>query len=251
MGSAADDAAARCDLPPRVCDLSPLVACRRRGRASESAKCLPRGASRRGLRYTVAYVESMPARAKHLIGAHGLFWERDAIDWDAPRGRTFQLLGYRHERVPKVQVCDFRRSRGVYLLYNEYGPTYVGQAQGSTDGLGYRLRAHHRDGFKDWTRFCWFSFDNVQPSTDYPGWCDVLREDTVRSVGVESAINDLEALMIVAFGLKSQNQMSLTGSGLKWKQLTRDECLPGGVGRKVHPAWIKMKTLRDALDLET
>ena len=189
------------------------------------------------------------SRAKHLIGAHGLFWERDDIDWDAPRGQTFQLLGYRHKLLPKLQVCDFRRARGVYLLFNEYGPTYVGQARGATDGLGYRLRAHHRDGFKDWTRFCWFSFDNVLPSPGYPGWCDVARDENVRSVGAESAINDLEALMIVAFGLRSQNQMRLVGSGAPWKQLTKDDCLPGGVGRKVDHEWIRMKSLRTALDL--
>ncbi len=57
--------------------------------------------------------------------------------------------------------------------------------------------------------------------------------------------------MIVAFGLRSQNQMRLTGSGPKWQQLTADDCLPGGVGRKVDPEWIRMKTLRDALDLNS
>ncbi len=124
----------------------------------------------------------MVKKAKHLIGAHGLFWERALIDWDAPRGQTFQLLGYRGQRMPKLQICDFRRARGVYLLFNEYGPTYVGQARGATDGMGYRLRAHDR-GFKDWTRFCWFSFDNVEPSAGWPGWCDVKREENARSVG--------------------------------------------------------------------
>ena len=190
------------------------------------------------------------SNAKHLIGAHGLFWERDVVDWDAPRGQTFQLLGYRHSLRPKLQVCDFRRARGVYLLFNEYGPTYVGQARGAADGIGKRLRAHHGDGFKDWTRFCWFSFDDVTPSPGLPGWCDVVREENARTVGAESAINDLEALMIVAFGLRSQNQMKLAASGSPWKQLTRDDCLPGGVGRKVDPEWIRMASLREARDLD-
>lgn len=193
---------------------------------------------------------AIASNAKNLIGAHGLFWERDAVDWEAPRGQTFQLLGFRHKLLPKLQVCDFRRARGVYLLFNEYGPTYVGQARGATDGFGYRLRAHHRDGFKDWTRFCWFSFDNVATTSGFPGWCDVTRDENARSVGAESAINDLEALMIVAFGLRSQNQMRLRGSGPAWEQLTRDDCLPGGVARKVDPEWIRMSSLRRALDLE-
>jgi len=168
----------------------------------------------------------MPVKTRHLIGAHGLFWERDAIDWDAPRGQTHQLLGYR------------------------YGPTYVGQARGSTDGIGYRLKAHDRDGFKDWNRFCWFSFDNVAPSFGYPGWCDVVREENARSVGAPSAINDLEALMIVAFGLRSQNQMRLAGSGRPWKQLTADDCLPGGTARKVDTEFIRMQSLRKVLELD-
>ena len=195
-------------------------------------------------------VASMATRAKHLIGAHGLFWDRAAIDWDAPRGQTFQLLGFRNKLLPKLQICDFRRARGVYLLYNEYGPTYVGQARGASDGFGYRLRAHDRDGFKDWNRFCWFSFDDVARHPSYPGWSDVTRDDKARSVDPVSAINDLEALMIVAFGLRSQNQMRLRVSGAPWTQLTRTDCLPGGVGRKVDREWIRMRSLRSALDLE-
>lgn len=76
----------------------------------------------------------MSPKVKHLVGAHGLFWERDAVDWDAPRGQTFQLLGYRNQRMPSLQVCDFRRARGVYLLFNEYRATYVGQARGAPTG---------------------------------------------------------------------------------------------------------------------
>ena len=168
----------------------------------------------------------MAPKAMRLIGAHGLFWEREAIDWDAPRGQTFQLLGYRNKLLPKLQVCDFRRARGVYLLFNEYGPTYVGQARGATDGFGYRLKAHDRDGFKDWNRFCWFSFDDVAASDQYPGWCDVVRDEKARSVGAESAINDLEALMIVAFGLRSQNQMRLSASAPM--EATSENRMPSG-----------------------
>ena len=42
----------------------------------------------------------------------------------------------------------------------------------------------------------------------------------------------------------------LTSSGRPWKQLTRDDCLPGGVGRKVESEWIRMRSLRKALGLE-
>jgi len=101
----------------------------------------------------------------------------------------------------------------VYVLFNEYGATYAGQTRGRSDGFGYRLRAHDRDDYKDWNRFCWFSFDDVRNTPEWPGWSDVVQDNRARRVNAQSAINDLEALMIVAFGLRGQNQMRLQGSG--------------------------------------
>ncbi len=190
-------------------------------------------------------------RATHLIGAHGMFWEREAIDWHAGRGQTFQLLGFRYERNPKLEVCDFRQARGIYVLFNEFRPTYVGRARGSA-GLGSRLKSHAGDDYKDWSRFCWFSFDSIVPIQGEPNWRSVERDEGHRAIHADPAIDELEALMITAFGLRgSQNQMKLVTAREPWKQLTVDDCLPGTPGRRFDGSRVKMTSLRETLDWDS
>lgn len=188
-------------------------------------------------------------RATHLIGAYGMFWQRDAIDWDAGHGETYQLLGYRGGRLPKLEFCDFRRARGIYILYNDFGPTYVGRARGG-EGIGSRLKKHHGDEQKDWNRFCWFSFDSVVRVGAGAYWSTVKRDQGARGITADSAIDELEALMITAFGLHgTQRVMKLVAAREVWTQLTVDECWPGGIARR-DPSEIRMPTLRQALSWE-
>lgn len=104
----------------------------------------------------------------HLVGAYGLFWDAAVVDWFRGSGfHAWQLLGRKNKRHPALRVCDFRQAHGVYVLHNDYGPGYAGLARGS-GGLGGRLRSHVKKpprGFT-WTRFSWFSFDDVK---DHPG----------------------------------------------------------------------------------
>lgn len=189
------------------------------------------------------------AKATHLIGAHGMFWDRDAIDWDAKHGQTYQLLGYRGDRYPKLEFCDFRRARGIYILYNQFRATYIGRARGS-EGLGSRLKSHHRDGWKDWDRFCWFSFDSVGRVKGDDYWAEIKRDEGERGLSADLAIDELEALMITAFGLHgTQNVMRLGAAREAWIQLTVDQCWPGGVARRASPG-IRMPSLREALAWE-
>ena len=166
-----------------------------------------------------------PRRDLPLISAYGLFWERDEHEFKAPRGSTYQMLGLiGGDRT--LRVCDFRRARGVYILYNDFGPTYAGRARGQ-EGFGDRLKRHDKDPEKDWTRFCWYSFDPIVEWPDHNKWMQRVADDgasTVRSAS--AAIDELEALMITAFGLKSQNQMKLAG-GEPWRQATHQDCAPG------------------------
>ena len=76
----------------------------------------------------------------------------------------------------------------------------MGRARGN-EGLGSRLKSHHRDDQKDWNRFCWFSFDSVvnDPHEDY--WSSIQRDVGDRGLSADLAIDELEALMITAFGL--------------------------------------------------
>ena len=97
--------------------------------------------------------------------------------------KRFSFSAIRHKLLPKLQICDFRRARGVYLLFNRIRTDLRRASSGITDGFGYRLRAHHRDGFKDWTRFCWFSFDGVATSPGLPGGVMLLAMRTLEPSG--------------------------------------------------------------------
>lgn len=190
------------------------------------------------------------AKATHLIGAYGMFWDRSAIDWEAGRGQTFQLLGRRGHNNPKLEVCDFRRARGIYVLFNDFRATYVGRARGA-QGLGSRLKSHHYDESKEWGRFCWFSFDSIVPIKGEPNWRSVQRDEGNRDIGAGSAIDELEALMITTLGLhQSQNTMKLATARERWEQLTLDDFYPSGVGRRFDGSRVRMDSLRAALDYD-
>lgn len=201
----------------------------------------------------------MPA-ASHLIGAYGMFWDRDEVDWTPGSGQSWQLLGRVGSRRGKLRICDFRTARGFYMLFNDYEATYVGLAKGK-QGLGARLIKHTlppkkqpqemRYAGKDWNRFCWFSFDDVRhapPKDDRNDpWCHVVNDDRSRSITVKSATRELEALMIVALGIKGQNQMRLQ-LGQRWEQVTWRDAYPGGPLTKVSRIKISTPTLRNALE---
>jgi hypothetical protein len=80
-----------------------------------------------------------------LIKAYGLFWSKDEVNWDPGKGNRgqFKLLGHRGKNRPGVRVADFRRQSGLYILYGNYGPHYVGLTR--ADRLGTRLKEHRTD----------------------------------------------------------------------------------------------------------
>ena len=92
-------------------------------------------------------------------GIH-LFWEREEVNWTPGSGHRaeFRLLGRQGVNKPTLRVADFRRQHGLYVLYGDYGPHYVGLTR-ERGGLGDRLKAHNRDHHANsWGRFCWFGF---------------------------------------------------------------------------------------------
>ena len=81
----------------------------------------------------------MPATV--LINAYGLFWRADEVNWHGEaRGPKFRLLGRIGAAVPRLRLADFRTQSGLYILYGNYGPYYVGLTQEAR--LGSRLAAH-------------------------------------------------------------------------------------------------------------
>lgn len=91
------------------------------------------------------------------ITSYGLFWDVDSVDWSEGSGQrgASRLLGRVGEKAPRLKVFDFRYQQGIYILYDDYGPCYVGLSRhNKTDrALGQRLKEHLFDRHKDtWTK---------------------------------------------------------------------------------------------------
>ena len=154
-----------------------------------------------------------------IIGAYGLFWEEELVDWNA---RPWRLLGRQGLNSGSLRIVDFRRARGVYILYNDINVYYVGLAVGN-NGIGSRIRDHLNDEHSQlWNRFSWFTFD----SPDHEG---VIGDDGVETVaqtysGVENLdtkdlIRDLEALLQQAMQPLANKAMTNFAEGEEWYQV--------------------------------
>jgi hypothetical protein len=171
----------------------------------------------------------------HLIGAYGMFWKREEVDWKRGSGPvSWEMLGYRGSNRPGLRVCDFRRAAGFYILWNDYGATYVGLARGN-GGIGARLRAHNDDPAKEWSRFSWFSFDDTIDSPGYDGWQELKFREAVADSSTEIVVRECEALLITVLGTHtggSQRRMAFQ-AGQQWTQITTQDFAPRAVCRRV------------------
>ena len=76
-----------------------------------------------------------------LVSSYGLMWDRNKTDWP-------HMLGKR-----KARRADFSEQMGLYILYHDNEPRYVGVA----DRLGVRIGRHEHDRLKRrWDRVSWF-----------------------------------------------------------------------------------------------
>jgi hypothetical protein len=182
----------------------------------------------------------------HLVGAYGMFWDREEVFWRPGQGpNKWQLLGRRNKNQGALRVCDFRQAKGLYLLFDDYGASYVGLARGA-QGIGQRLKSHDADASKSWSRFCWFCFDNVADASA-EGWSKVVPRDGVRAAGAEGIVRELEALLIKVLGARQQNQMRFLEAD-PWQQVTLADCQPGECLTKVERGPILQPEFARAID---
>ena len=155
-------------------------------------------------------------------GVLGLFWRADEIVWDPGSGNRneFRLLGRKGTNRPTVQLADFREQVGIYILYGEYGPYYVGLTK--KRGLGQRLKDHTQDDHAErWDRFSWFGFSSVLRRRTEGGLQEL--KPLKLTVGTpDDAITDIEALLIMAIGPQNANRMSFKRAD-EWFQVKLDE----------------------------
>lgn len=137
--------------------------------------------------------------------------------------RRWQLLGRRNKSKPALRVCDFRQAHGVCVLYDDYTARYAGLARG-TGGIGGRLRTHVKQPPHSiaWTRFSWFSFDDVVADPKgKDGWETVAHRGEPAPTDSEAVIREVEALIITLLGTP-QNDMKFQMAS-RWQQLPNRE----------------------------
>lgn len=159
------------------------------------------------------------------VTSYGLFWRESEIDWHPGMGYkdSFRLLGRTGSNRGTIRAADFRHQQGIYILYDEYGPSYVGLTR--SQGLGKRLKDHTKDGLQGtWDRFSWFGF---VPVLDTKSETTGLRQlGAVGSDVTEDAhttIGDLEALLIRAIGPKNNSLNMKFKDAEEWTQIEYDK----------------------------
>lgn len=148
------------------------------------------------------------------------------MDWSpgAGNGQSFRMLGRIGERRGTVKLTDFREQRGIYVLYDDYGPYYVGLAR--DQDIGSRLRAHTRNRHKDnWDRFSWFGFRRVLGGTYEDGTQRLGKVPERLLTESRWTIGDIEALMIQALGTQHKgNRMTMRFAAAdQWHQVMDHE----------------------------
>ncbi|MDO5605364.1 MAG: hypothetical protein Q4G25_09425 [Paracoccus sp. (in: a-proteobacteria)] len=154
------------------------------------------------------------------VTSYGLFWRADEIEWFPGQGsrNEFRLLGRIGKNRPGLRVADFRYQQGIYILFDLYGPAYVGLAKG--ERLGARLRDHQQDRLRDkWDRFSWFGFNPVGATPDKDGVLPLNSPRRDVTDDTSTTIGDLEALLIAAMGAKLNRNKMRFDKAEKWEQI--------------------------------
>jgi hypothetical protein len=121
-----------------------------------------------------------------FIRSYGEFWSPDVINWD----KNFGLLGKRRSQSSGPDI-DFYEERGVYVLYRDFVPVYVGKAD--RQSIGWRLKLHRESQRKGprWDRFSWFGIRGIK------GNGQLRAQSASAHVPKTALIATLEALLII------------------------------------------------------
>ena len=96
---------------------------------------------------------------KKLITRYGQFWERTDLFDISKAGRvTWNKRGWPDKEPP------FDGARGIYVLYRDTKPVYIGKAVRGSHALAKRLKSHARGWLSHaWNNVSWFHFDADVP----------------------------------------------------------------------------------------
>jgi hypothetical protein len=111
--------------------------------------------------------------------------------------------------------------RGIYILYGDYGPHYVGLTV--RRGIGVRLKEHRSDRLRNrWDRFSWYGFRNVGETRDHLGLSTLSDMGLMKRVEQRQMIREMEALLINAMGLHNIRP-GVFPAAEKWSQIRQFE----------------------------
>jgi hypothetical protein len=126
-----------------------------------------------------------------MIQTIGLFWRPDQIFWGAG-SKPGKLLGVPASSTTSPPI-DFREQSGIYVLYSEFHPIYVGQAGSGNQKLFARLKQHRTDDLSErWDRFSWFGLRRVLGSGD------LSKENLATHPALSVVLNHMDAVLIHA-----------------------------------------------------
>lgn len=167
-----------------------------------------------------------PTTRRGFVRSYGLFWSRWEVDWTPGSGnaQSFRMIGRVGKYRPSLRVADHREQRGIYVLYDDYGPYYVGLAR--DQDIGNRLRAHTRNRHKNnWDRFSWFGFRRVLTGTNADGTNKLGKVPGRLLTESKWTIGDIEALMIQTLGTqhRGNRQEMRFAAAERWEQVMEHE----------------------------
>lgn len=182
-------------------------------------------------REQVADFELQKTSKAGFIRSYGMFWREEEIDWYGNNSeRHLELLGRVKHQGSSLRVANFWEQQGIYLLYNDYGPYYVGQTRGEHMNLGKRLRQHamglngspHKG---KWDRFSWFGWRGVLDGTDRRGLRTLRKMPQRLLTDSSKSVNDIESLLIHCLGtthLGGNGREETFTAALRWMQVGQD-----------------------------
>lgn len=87
-----------------------------------------------------------------IVKSFGEFWNPDAVDWASKDLQgTWSDAGV-------SRTNNFWSAKGIYVLYADFRPIYVGKALADSSGVGKRLADHLSDRLvARWDMFSWYS----------------------------------------------------------------------------------------------
>lgn len=151
-----------------------------------------------------------------LVRAYGEFWNRDLVDWKG----SSELLGV----DSKGRAINAYEQRGIYVLYDDYVPVYVGKADKTT--IGHRLKLHtesRRKGSR-WDRFSWFGLKRINKGGH------LGRLTPTAHVKSSELISTLEALLILVVDPRLNARKESLKNAIKVRQSEKGK--PDSVGEQ-------------------